>query len=562
MTLAELLALLADLSALDDEALAQLLDDLRAAADELAQDASDDALASLDSIAEGVEAIAAEQEAREAEAADRQARAEAALDRIRGPEGEPEPEPAEPVAEAPEPEPEGEPEPEPAPEAVAAAAARPRPARTAARRPAAMSPDARPKGAQDPSKWGLVASANLAGFQAGERLDDAGKIADAMWAAVQSTRGYTHGPRVKVRVARAGSDRPEDLYPDERVLTSDVRSNLRKIQAATSRQALAASGGICVNPQINYDQPVWGSQRRPVRDNLMVRFGADRGGVRTLPPPIIDDLEGAIGFWTEANDVNPTDPETKPCLTLTCPDEVDGVVEAVTKCLQYGNFRARFFAEQINAWMELAAIRHAREAEQRLLGSIGGGSTQVTTGEGLGATQDVLATLGRAVAVLKSRHRLEGVALQWGIPFWLLDMIRVNQAREIPNGTLDERFAVADATILGWFRAWGVTPTLLLDGESGQEFGAQGDGALQGWPSSVVSYLYPSGSWLFLDGGTLDLGIVRDSTLNSTNDVQAFAETFEGAHFNGVETWRLSMDLCPSGAVSGAVEFDPCATGS
>lgn len=32
----------------------------------------------------------------------------------------------------------------------------------------------------------------------------------------------------------------------------------------------------------------------------------------------------------------------------------------------------------------------------------------------------------------------------------------------------------------------------------------------------------------FVEGGVLELGVIRDSTLNATNDYQAFAEIFEG----------------------------------
>ena len=39
--------------------------------------------------------------------------------------------------------------------------------------------------------------------------------------------------------------------------------------------------------------------------------------------------------------------------------------------------------------------------------------------------------------------------------------------------------------------------------------------------------IFPEGEFLHLDAGTLDLGIVRDSTLNSTNDFQIFGENFE-----------------------------------
>jgi hypothetical protein len=39
--------------------------------------------------------------------------------------------------------------------------------------------------------------------------------------------------------------------------------------------------------------------------------------------------------------------------------------------------------------------------------------------------------------------------------------------------------------------------------------------------------IFPEGAFIHVDGGTLDLGLVRDSTLNSTNDFQIFGETFE-----------------------------------
>ncbi len=54
----------------------------------------------------------------------------------------------------------------------------------------------------------------------------------------------------------------------------------------------------------------------------------------------------------------------------------------------------------------------------------------------------------------------------------------------------------------------------------------------------------------------------RYSTLNATNDYQVFAETFEAACFVGVESYRISMDLCPDGTASGLADVDPCSTGS
>ena len=58
-------------------------------------------------------------------------------------------------------------------------------------------------------------------------------------------------------------------------------------------------------------------------------------------------------------------------------------------------------------------------------------------------------------------------------------------------------------------------------------------------PAEVAWTLYPQGTFLAMDGGTLDLGIIRDSVLNSTNDFQIFAETFENVS-TSLPVWTTS----------------------
>ena len=69
---------------------------------------------------------------------------------------------------------------------------------------------------------------------------------------------------------------------------------------------------------------------------------------------------------------------------------------------------------------------------------------------------------------------------------------------------------------------------------------------------------------MFLDGGELNLGMVRDSTLNRTNDFQMFSETFEKAVLRGHESVAITMALCPSGATAGTVSTSDilCVSGS
>lgn len=83
--------------------------------------------------------------------------------------------------------------------------------------------------------------------------------------------------------------------------------------------------------------------------------------------------------------------------------------------------------------------------------------------------------------------------------------------------------------------------------------------AIQGFPDKIDSLLYPTGSWAFLDGGSLDLGLVRDHTLNAKNRYRQFQETFEGAAFRGVESLRLVMEVQPTGQTAGTKDLDAIA---
>lgn len=444
-------------------------------------------------------------------------------------------------------------------------------ARTAARRPRGMDPRERQNrpAAAEP-QLSLVAAANLPNMQAGTPIDSPRRLAEAFMSAYRAAEGY-RGPRVKIPVARIGSESSaREMYGDDRTLSSDARRNGQIIDNvltadALTYEAVTAAGGICAPAEINYSVDTVGTDARPVRDRMLTRFGADRGGVETFPPPTLADVDGSVTVWTESNDRNPSSPTTKPCLTLTCPDPATTLVEAIVKCFEIGNFRARYWQEQVEGWTNLGSVLHARTAETELLTTIGGDSTQVSSGQVLDASIDVLTTLDRAVAAIENRHRLDenGPALIWGAPVWILDLMRSGIARQMNGtGTYDEKMAIADAQIERWLAVRHIVPTFFLDGEAGQIFGAQGDGPLLGWPSSVVTYLYPAGSWLFLDGGELDLGIVRDSVTNSTNNYQMFYESFEAAHFHGIESYRLSMDLCPDGTTSGTSDIAVCTQGS
>ena len=158
--------------------------------------------------------------------------------------------------------------------------------------------------------------------------------------------------------------------------------------------------------------------------------------------------------------------------------------------------------------------------------------------------------VSKAAAGFKSRHRITtGVNLRVVFPEWTKELLRTDIAREAPGDGLG-RYTVTDAEIMSWFSVRGITASFYVDTHTGagMSYGAQSAGAVTDFPATVEWYLFPEGSFIFVDGGTLDLGLVRDSTLNSTNDYSLFVETFENLAFIGHESLRVTNTLQPDGS--------------
>jgi hypothetical protein len=357
-------------------------------------------------------------------------------------------------------------------------------------------------------------------------------------------------------------------YPEERILRRDANAhvNSSKIEAVTQPEALTAAG-LCAPLETLYDINVAGVTSRPIRDAL-ARFAVDRGGIQYRMPMDALVMTDGLGIWTVANDEVADDPEDpgfvqKTCAIIDCPDVVDAVVYSTYLCLQYPNMSARFDREWVDATTRAAMIAWARFAENQLLSRILAGSKLLFQNATVSGTRDVLVALDKAVAYYRNRHRLDSmVPLRLILPRWVLDLFRADLTRGF-SGDLDA-LAVADTLIMSWFRARGVNVTFHLDGLAGATVNSQvipdqfyanaaAGAAIPPFIDKIDAALFAEGDWLYLDGGTLDLGLVRDSTLNRTNRYQQFVENFEGVAFNGVESLRLVMQVQPSGAVVGTI---------
>lgn len=349
-------------------------------------------------------------------------------------------------------------------------------------------------------------------------------------------------------------------FPEERMLDRDSARNAAKIDAVTGPQALVASGGLCAPLTPIYNMPNVEVADRPVRDALS-GFRADRGGVIVPTNPDLTDYVDAVGTVTAADDTLGGTFAVKNCMRIECPTFTSVEVDSIYRCIEVGNLTGRAYPELLSRVDTLVLANQARLADSILLNTIKAGSTAVTdpaTTATAGATWRLLGFLHASVAGMRSRNRMGRNAQIRGLfPEWIIDGIQVDLGR----AAFERDDAEADALAL--FSGAGINATFYKDGPAtgtAQVFGAQTAGNLLAFPTSLQYALYPEGSWLHLDSGSLDLGIVRDSTLNSTNDYQVFAETWEQAAFIGVESQWHTAALSFNGTFSAGKDFSAAVT--
>lgn len=367
-------------------------------------------------------------------------------------------------------------------------------------------------------------------------------------------------------------------YPEERVLDgSNEVANTEKIHAATSPQALVAAGGLCLPLEVRYDIETIGVTDRPIKGALS-GFNVSRGGLQYRGPfdalamPV--DGTGGLGTWTQEQDdlVDPDaapDPVLNPrksCYIVDCPGLLEASIYSTYLCLEFPNMTARFDDQWVAATTESANVAWSRFAENQVLSRIAAGSKAVNGVHRLGAVRDILLNYDRFIAYYRNRHRLnDAVPLRTIMPQWVVNLLQSDLAMQMTNASPAELFAIARSSLENWFGTRGVNVTWHLDGLAGgtqntitfdsQVYADLAAGAtVPNYPASVDAILYREGDWLFLDGGTLDLGLVRDSTLNMRNRYQTFMETFEGVAFTGKESLRLKLPLVPSGAAAGTID--------
>lgn len=284
----------------------------------------------------------------------------------------------------------------------------------------------------------------------------------------------------------------------------------------------------------------------PVEDGLAV-VQADRGGIRFLQPAVQNTSTAHGGPYAVDETYDPT---TKPVQRMTTPSVLEREVEAISQILEFDNLQYRVFPEQVAAFLEDVAVAFASKKEVYYLDYINSVSVHASADLGYGATRSLLRDWHLGAVAYRKRHGMRrDRRLQVFAPDWSIEAIRADMA--LQNNA--QTWEISDAQILAAIRARGLDPVWYNDNPTGispsQKFnGAQATGALNKWPTMVTSFMMAPGTIVRLDGGTLDVGLYRDSVLNGTNDLQIFMEEWIGTAQLGFQSVRIDSTITVNGA--------------
>ena len=517
-----------------DAELVTAVEDLKSALDAVTSDDTLDLDVARD-IREALETVATEQnrreEAREADRAEARKLREGILDSTQAPEPEPtEDEPAE------------EPEAKTA-EPVAASATAKLDVIARLRKHAEAR---KPEPVQRIDGVEVVGLGPASGFDIGpdSRVTDLGRLFSA------------HAKSISARGQSSPLFRITRHYEESRTLGNNVDLNNARLTAlfgAGLGSPEAAAGGLCGPGDVDHSVGVCSETGRPVRDAL-VQVLASRGRLHFAPNVGIGDLDGAVSIWTAAIDASPGD-TVKPCPPIVCPDELSCEVDAITRCLTVGNFQAKFSPEVWAANLQVLLATFDREAEQKALQEIHAASTVLPIVNEGNVLASFLTSLNTTLAADRSIQRnMTGQYVFIGDQ-WLRDVLRNQVIANLGVANNFETLQLADSMIAGWLAQVNVTAVWTNDGTVNEDDGTHRIATAPGvLPTTGGGYLFPREAFMFLDGGTLDLGTnITDSTLNATNDRQAFAESFEKVCFRGCSSYVLQFSLgtaCGCDAVS------------
>lgn len=507
-------------------------------------------LGELRTITAAIERVQVETERRETENAELAAEVESLASRIKitDPEPDPEPEPEEPEDEVIEvAASEVEVIDTPALAAAATATAPPRtPGALIVKRKRLNVPLAEvSRRAPDPDLNGrrdamVIIAPDVPNYVAGRTVEDLDVLTDAMHRRAKTLAN----PSGSITVATIR--REFDIVLDREAAPEAIWDIVKR---SADPEHLVAAGGWCAPSSIIYD-----FFNIACDDGILdvPTVGVTRGGIRFPSSPSIADALDDIWLWTEGDDIAAaTGSGVKPCVRVPCPTFSEERLDCHGLCITAGNLTESAYPELIRNYLSLVMNAHRHVINQRIINDIVAGSTAVTvTGTDVPITTGILGAIGLQVADYRERYRMcDNDVLEVVLPRWAKQAIK----SDIAKRTGVDMLAVTDSEMMGWFDERMVRVQFVSDWQVGTTGLPGFTTPLTAWPENVQFLIYAAGTWVVGNGLDLDLGVVRDSTLNAKNDhTAAWTEECKLVAKIGHDSRVVTVNFCVNGATGPA----------
>ena len=354
---------------------------------------------------------------------------------------------------------------------------------------------------------------------------------------------------------------------DDRTNPGQIDELFRHLTSNDKKDALVAAGGWCAPSEIRYDFFNIACEAGLVD---LPTFGVSRGGIRfPTSPSLADVFGGAFGgfstgfnvtsnpwLWTEDSDIAAvTGSPEKPCIRVPCPSFSEQRLECYGICLTAGNLTDDAYPEATANFLRLLMSAHSHAMNGRFLQIMAANSTAaVSTGSfavtGQPVYQQVFGGIALGATDYRARYGMcsEDI-LEAVVPYWVRDEIRADLAwrtgvmpEQVTNAEIDGHFNVINVRVQ-WVNDWQV--------RGAGQFGNAT--AMTAWPTSATIMIYAAGTFILGNGLSLDLGVVRDSVLNETNDhTAAWSEECHLIAKVGHESRRYTINFAVNGRTGSA----------
>ena len=388
---------------------------------------------------------------------------------------------------------------------------------------------------------------------------------------VRATGKDHNEPYTGVQVASIRNDYGRDVF-NETTGVDVVAEYIDRINGNRSVErmsALVAGGGWCAPSQIRYDFFNIAAQCGMID---LPTFGVERGGIAfPISPSLADTFSPALPWytafssatvpwlWTEADDIlTVTGSTNKPCIRVPCSTMDNRRLECYGICLTAGNLADNAWPESTRNFLQLLMAAHYHASNARYISTIAGLATGVTgcSVTGTGAAAPILNTFEMGAIDYRAKFGMcDTDVIEVVLPEWTLGFVRADLAKR--TGVSDF-MCVPNSAIRDWFDCRGIRAQFVQDYQVRAAGQPGAETAITQYPQQVKGLLYAAGTVARGNGMNLNLGVVRDSTLNAENDFTAawLEECHLIARF-GHEVREYTVNACPDGT-TGAADLTSC----